>query len=404
MIKSYHFPKKTIKDLSVSGKRILLRADFNVPLDENGNITSDFRIQATLPTIEYLTKHGAEVIVLAHLGRPDGVVKAELSLEPIAKHLSKLLKNTVEFIGQCVGDQVIQALKFIHPGKITVLENVRFHKEEEENDPGFAKRLIESIRPDFVVQDGFGVVHRAHASTEGISHLKPAVAGLLLEQEVVHLETAIAHPSRPLVAVLGGAKIADKLPLIERFINEADAILVGGALANTFLKFTGHSIGNSIYEAEQEVQVKRILKQAKPEQLVLPNDVGVAKEVSQHTSRHEATIDSVKEYEYILDIGRVSADLFAHHVENAGTVIWNGTLGYAENPHFAKASAVMADVLSRNPSITSIIGGGDTVDFVLEWQKGNKGRKFTHISTGGGASLELLSGKKLPGVEALIDV
>ena len=287
---------------------------------------------------------------------------------------------------------------------MTVLENLRFHAGEEANDPQFAKALISAVEPDYVIQDGFGVVHRAHASTEGISHLKPAVAGLLLEKEVVALEGAMVHPQKPLVAVLGGAKIADKLPLIERFLKEADIILVGGAIANTFLKFMGHHIGKSVYDAEGEPEVNRILNLAKPGQLVLPKDIAVSHVVDEHAKRTDCRIDHMHTNEYILDIGLASAELFCQHVEQAGTVIWNGTLGYAENARFAKGSARLAQVLSQNfPSLQSIIGGGDTADFVLDWQKHNKKAQFSHISTGGGASLELLSGKSLPGVEALLE-
>lgn len=404
MQKAATFHKKTIKDIELDGKRILLRADFNVPLDERGKISSDFRIVSTLPTIEYLLGHHAEIVILAHLGRPEGKVNEKFSLKQVAQRLQKLLKHDVGFIDDCVGDKVLSGLKGFQAGRVTVLENVRFHEAEEQNDPEFAKALVEASRPDYVVQDGFGVVHRAHASTEGISHLKPAVAGLLLEQEVTALEDAISHPQKPLVAVLGGAKIADKLPLVERFLKEADTILIGGAIANTFLKFTGNQIGKSMFDAEGEAEIKRILKQAKPGQLILPTDVGVAKEVNEHAQRSDCRIEDVHANEDILDIGPTSAELCCRYVAAAGTVIWNGTLGYAENVRFAKGSAMVARTLSEHyPSLTSIIGGGDTADFVLEWQAHNPKAHLSHISTGGGASLELLSGKKLPGVEALMN-
>ena len=398
------FPKKTVKDLELHNKRVLLRADFNVPLNEAGKIDSDFRMTATLPTIEYLLKRQAEVVIVVHLGRPEGRTVPSLSLEPIAQHLGDLLKREVGFIDDCIGDKVKAGLGSVRPARVTVLENLRFHAGEEANDPQFAKALISAVEPDYVIQDGFGVVHRAHASTEGISHLKPAVAGLLLEKEVVALEGAMVHPQKPLVAVLGGAKIADKLPLIERFLKEADIILVGGAIANTFLKFMGHHIGKSVYDAEGEPEVNRILNLAKPGQLVLPKDIAVSHVVDEHAKRTDCRIDHMHTNEYILDIGLASAELFCQHVEQAGTVIWNGTLGYAENARFAKGSARLAQALSQNfPSLQSIIGGGDTADFVLDWQKHNKKAQFSHISTGGGASLELLSGKSLPGVEALLE-
>lgn len=399
----YRFPKKTIKGIPLNGKRVLVRADFNVPLDEKGKIASDFRIRETLPTLQYLQKHKAEVVLLAHLGRPEGKRVESLSLGSIAKTLSQLLEKEVAFVDECVGDKASQALKFIHPGKVTLLENVRFHKEEELNDRDFAEAIIRSTRPDYVVQDGFGVVHRAHASTEGISHLKPAVAGLLLEKEVTSLTTSILHPQKPLVAVIGGAKISDKLPLIERFLKTADTILIGGALANTFLYTSGVPIGKSMYEADQKNLVEKIIKRAAPEQLVLPIDVGVSKELDTHARRFDSHIDHVRAEDYILDIGPATAELFREHLMGAGTVIWNGTLGYAENSRFSKGSAVIAETLAKSyPSLESIIGGGDTADFVLEWLRTHPRRHFSHISTGGGASLELLSGKKLPGVEALI--
>jgi phosphoglycerate kinase len=400
----YIFPKKTIHDISLNNKRVLLRADFNVPLNEDGEIDSDFRIKATLPTITYLLKQKAEVVIIAHLGRPDGKIQKKLSLEPVANRLADLLGQQINFINECIGDKVSVNLKNTEPGRVTLLENVRFHKGEEQNDLNFAKELIKSSHPDYVVQDGFGVVHRAHASTTGISNLCPAVAGDLLKSEVEALEGAIKHPQKPLVAIIGGAKIDDKMPLIERFLKEADTILVGGALANTFLKCAGVKIGKSIFEADQAKEVELILKNAKKDQIVLPVDVGVSKSVSEHAGRADCNLKHIHADEYILDIGPVTADLFSDYINKAGTVIWNGTLGYAENPRFAKGSAIIArSISSQHPSIASIIGGGDTADFVMQWQQANKKAKFSHISTGGGASLELLSGKKLPGIEALMD-
>ncbi len=404
MAAAYHFSKKTITDIDVSGKRVLLRADFNVPLGERGNIDSDFRIRQTLPTLQYLLKQKATIIITAHLGRPDGKPDASASLQPVAKCLAQLLDHPVEFVSDCIGDGPRQAVKKAKPGSVLLLENVRFHPGEEANDPAFAKALVAAAQPDYIVQDGFGVVHRAHASTEGVSHLKPAVAGLLLAKEVTRLSAAIDHPQKPLVAVIGGAKISDKLPLIERFLSVADTILVGGALANTFLKQAGVEIGKSLYEPHQEDEVDRILKKARPGQILLPVDVAVASKVDIHAARHESKLDHIHPNESILDLGPVTTDLFTHVIAEAATVIWNGTLGYAENPRFAKSSAAVAQTLaSHYPSLTSIIGGGDTADFVLDWQTHNKNAQFSHISTGGGASLELLSGKKLPGVETLLN-
>lgn len=399
------FGKKTVRDIEVLGKRILLRADFNVPLDKNDNsITGDFRIVQTLPTIKYLLDRQCEVIIIAHLGRPHGKIDPKLSLEPIANHLSQLLELPVNFVSDCASDITNQAIKTAKPGTVTLLENVRFYIGEEENDPNFATKLIKIIKPDYIVHDEFGDIHRAHASTEGISHLVPAVAGLLLEKEVTTLLSAVDNPARPLVAVLGGAKISDKLPLVKRFLDTADTILVGGAMANNFIKDAGHNIGKSLIDLEGESEVRRVVGKAKPDQLVLPSDVAVASEISEDSKRRDCGLDEVGEDEIILDLGYETMRGYLENVKNATTVIWNGNLGMTELPKFAVASEMMAEALSQQHGSTEvIIGGGDTADFVLDWLTKHPGGKFSHISTGGGASLELLSGKKLPGVEALLD-
>ncbi len=400
----YQFPKKTIRDIDVHGKRILLRADFNVPMDEKGNITSDYRIVQTIPTITYLLERGCEVVIMTHLGRPGGKQVASDSLAPIASVLEDLLGRKVTFLEDCIGDGVHQALKRFIPGRVTLLENLRFHAGEEANDLEFAQALQQAIRPDYIVQDGFGVVHRAHASTEAIDHLVPAVAGLLLENEVISLETAITHPHHPLVAIIGGAKISDKIELIEKFLSVADTILIGGAMANTFLKYQGHDIGRSIYEEGQEPHIKKIFQKAAKGQIVLPVDVAVATEIEPEAKRRDCSLGEVQKDDYILDLGFETMRLFNGYLKDAATVIWNGTLGYAELPQFAQCSAVLAQSLSdQHGSLVSIIGGGDTADFVLNWQIKHPDTHFSHISTGGGASLELMSGKNLPGIEALLD-
>lgn len=399
------FGKKTVRDIEIHNKRILLRADFNVPLNKSDNtISSDFRIVQTLPSINYLLDRQCEVVIISHLGRPDGKKNNQFTLQPVAERLSELLESPVDFVEDCANDVTVQALKKVKPGAVTLLENVRFYPGEEENDPDFAQKLIKIVKPDYIVHDEFGVIHRAHASTEGISHLVPAVAGLLLEKEVTTLLSAVENPARPLVAVLGGAKISDKLPLVERFLDTADTILVGGAMANNFIKDAGHNIGKSLIDPEGESEVRRVVDKAKPDQLVLPIDVAVASEITDDAKRRDCGLDEVGEDEIILDLGYETMRDYLEHVKKASTVIWNGNLGMTELPKFAVASEMMAEALSKQHNSTEvIIGGGDTADFVLGWLEKNPGGKFSHISTGGGASLELLSGKKLPGVKALMD-
>lgn len=401
----YVFNKKTVRDIEVHGKRVLLRADFNVPLNKDDNsISSDFRIVQTIPTIKYLLDRNCEVIIISHLGRPEGKKDLKLSLEPIAKRLQELVEVPVKFVEDVVSDKTIQAVKRLAPGSVTVLENVRFHSGEEENDPEFAKQLINIIKPDYIVHDEFGAIHRAHASTEGISHIVPAVAGLLLEKEVTTLLSAVESPARPLVAVLGGAKISDKLPLVERFLDTADLVLVGGAMANNFIKSEGHNVGKSLIDADGEVEVERVKDKAKSNQLILPSDVAVASQISAEAKRRDCGLNDVGDEEIILDLGYETMRSYLIHIKNASTVIWNGNLGMTELPKFAQSSEMMAEALSKQADTTeTIIGGGDTADFVLDWLSKHPEGKFSHISTGGGASLELLSGKKLPGVEALLD-
>lgn len=400
----YVFPKKTIRDISVHGKRILLRADFNVPLNKDGTISSDYRITQTIPTINYLLERQCEVVIVSHLGRPDGKRNLKYSLEPVAQRLSELLKQQVEFVADCANDTTVQALKKVRPGAVTLLENVRFYPGEEANDIDFAKKLIQIIKPDYVVHDEFGAVHRAHASTEGVSHLIPAVAGLLLEKEVTILTEAMEAPKRPFVAVLGGAKISDKLPLVERFLDTADTVLVGGAMANNFTKQSGYDVGKSLIDSEGEAQVKRIVQAAMPDQLMVPIDAGVATEISPGATRRDCGLGDIESDEIVLDLGFETMRSYTAKIKQASTVVWNGTLGMTELPQFAQSSEVLAQTLSDNhATLDCIVGGGDTADFALGWLERNPKGVFKHISTGGGASLELMSGLKLPGVEALLD-
>jgi phosphoglycerate kinase len=406
---SRYFTKKTVRDLPLDGQIVLLRTDYNVPLHENGTIADDYRLSQSLPTLHYLLRErGAKVVICSHLGRPDGENK-KFSLAPIATHLSKLLGQKVTFVPDCLGDKVRVATKNIKAGEVIMLENLRFHAEEEANDAGFAKALAGDSRARYFVQDGFGVVHRAHASTEAITRFLPSVGGLLLEREYQRILGAIHDPKRPLLAILGGAKIADKLPLIDRFITLADHIVIGGAMANTFLQYKGVNVGNSLVEAHEKPTIDRIYTDAAKKVgqdklddfIILPSDVAVAAKMHSSQPRKEVKLQAIHGQEIILDIGIHSIKTIEALIKKAGTVIWNGTLGYAEARQFMAGSQHVAAALARQPGTISIIGGGDTADFVLDWDK-KKGGSFTHVSTGGGASLELMAGKKLPGVEALI--
>lgn len=402
------FPYKTIKDIDVANKRILMRADYNVPLKEDGSIADDFRIVASLPTINYLVDRGAMVVLMAHLGRPKGQVNKKYSLAPVAERLSELLKRPVAFVPDCVGELVAKVAEVMQPGQVILLENLRFHPEEEKNDPAFAEQLAKSSHAELFVQDGFGVVHRPHASTEAITKFLPSVAGLLLEKEYVEIKSATDAPNRPLTAVIGGAKISDKMPLVRKFMQIADNVVIGGALANNFLKLDGYDVGNSLVEDGVADLVQSIEDEAKTkygdkvaEHFILPVDVAVAETGSLHDPRVERQLDDVHAPAVIYDAGEQTIQLVEKVAEASGTVIWNGTLGMAEYPEFSRGSARLALTLAKNPQITSVIGGGDTADFVRGWDA-LKGGSFTHVSTGGGASLELMAGDTLPGIAALM--
>jgi len=402
------FFKRTIKDVPIDRKTVLVRADYNVPLNKKGEISDDLRIRASLPTLEYLLKRNCKVVIMSHLGRPEGRDTA-FSLEPIAARLSELLKKDVIFVEDCIGDKVEQAVKHAPSNSVILLENLRFYSEEEANSESFAKKIAKSTGARYFVQDGFGVVHRAHASTDAITHFIPGVAGLLLEREYVTITNAMEKPKRPLVAVMGGAKVSDKITVIERLVDVADRIVIGGAMANTFLKYKGYTVGASMVEDGQEAVLDSIYAAAHKKSnghaddfIMLPADVAVAKEISEDAPRRNVALGDVASDDKILDIGEKAIENMVAAVQDAKTVIWNGTLGYAELPEFAHGSARLALELATKPEITSIIGGGDTADFVLKWD-GNGGASFTHVSTGGGASLELMAGKKLPGVESLLD-
>ena len=402
--------KLTINDVPLDNQIVLLRADFNVPLALDGSISDDYRIRSAIPTIDNLLERGCTVVIISHLGRPKGKQK-KFSLKPIAAHLSGLFGKDVKFVTDCVGDKVSVAVKNSPKGSILLLENLRFYEQEEQNDDAFAKKLATSSRAKYFVQDGFGVVHRAHASTSAITNYLPSVAGLLLVREYNALNGSLKSPKRPLVAVIGGAKVSDKIDVIKRFISSADRIIIGGAMANTFLDFRGYDMASSKLEPDQDEVIKEIYRLARrkvsadyvDDFLVLPVDVAVAKQISPESKRTTRPVNELEPGEIALDIGEKSIENMVGVIATAKTVIWNGTMGYAELPEFSHGSARLALEIAKRKELVSIVGGGDTADYVLKWS-GGSGEMFSHISTGGGASVELLSGLKLPGIEALLDV
>ncbi|HMS93558.1 MAG TPA: phosphoglycerate kinase [Candidatus Saccharibacteria bacterium] len=404
------FFKKTLRDVPLDGKTVLVRADYNVPLTDKGKIRDDLRIRASIPTLKYLLDHGCKVVIMSHLGRPDGARQEKYSLKPVADRLAELLSREVRLADDCIGDGAYQIAKKATPNVVVLFENLRFHPEEEANDEDFAKAIAKASGAHYLVQDGFGVVHRAHASTEAITHFLPAVAGLLLEREYTMLTQSVEGPARPLVAILGGAKVSDKITIIERFVEKADTLLIGGAMANTFLEYHGKSVGASKYEPHQHGVLdaiyaaarRKVGDQSVDDFLLVPGDVAVARSINKDEPRRVVTVDAIADDDIALDIGDATIERYVKIVENAGTVIWNGPVGYSELDNFAHGSARIALALATHPNVVSIVGGGDTADFVLKWD-GHGGKSFTHVSTGGGAGLELMAGKRLPGVEALLD-
>ena len=394
--------KKTIRDIDVTGKRVLVRVDFNVPLDEQRQITDDTRIVAALPTIKYLLDNGAAVILMSHLGRPDGQVVEKLRLAPVAERLSKLLLTTVQTVPDCIGPQVEATAKALQPGQVLLLENLRFHKEEEKNNPEFARQL--ASLGEIYVNDAFGTAHRAHASTEGVTHYLPSVGGFLIEKEINFLGSALEHPKRPFVAVVGGAKVSDKIKVLERLLSIADAILIGGGMANTFLKAQDYEIGASLYE-ESKVDVARdLIKKAQQQNktFLLPTDVVIADRFAADADHKAVPVNQVTPSWRILDLGPETVEHFRSILANAQTILWNGTLGVAEMPAFAVATNALITILSErtDKGAITIIGGGDSAAAV---EKAEAADQMTHVSTGGGASLEFLEGRILPGVAALED-
>lgn len=404
------FYKRTIDDISIRGKTILLRADYNVPMNEDGTIANDYRLRASLPTIRHLLKHNCKIVIASHLGRPNGKVVDSLTLEPIASRLSELLSHDVRFIDQTTGHRVRMAIKYTPNKSVTLLENLRFDPGEVANDDSFAEALAHDSGAEYFAQDGFSVVHRSHASTDAITHYLPSVAGYLVEREYDFFTSALSNPRRPLLAIMGGAKVSDKIQVIKQIIKFADQVVVGGVMANTFLEYNGKSIGASRFEAGQHEAIADIydaVEQKVGEELadnffILPTDVAVGKERSVSEERRVVPVEAVGGDDIIFDIGTDSIERMTQAIARSQTVLWNGPLGITELPEFAHASARAALALAESEH-TSIIGGGDTAGFVLDWDS-RDGASFSHVSTGGGATLDLIAGKKLPGIEALLDV
>lgn len=392
--------KMTVKDIDVSGKRVLVRCDFNVPMN-NGAITDDGRITAVLPTIDYLIDQGAKVILMSHLGRPDGEPNLKYTLEPVAKRLSEFLGKEVVFESSplVVDDKVIHHISHMHDRDISLLENLRFRKEEEDNDPAFAKELASLA--DFYVNDAFGTAHRAHASTVGIAKYIPAVSGLLMEKEEEFLVDAVENPKRPFLAIMGGAKVKDKIKVIENLLDKVDTLIIGGGMAFPFLKAMGFEVGLSLLEEEGIEIANELLEKSKAKsvEIFLPLDVVCATEFSNDADHEVYDRDSIPKDRMGLDIGPKSIEAFKGEIAKAKTIFWNGPMGVFEMPNYAMGTLQIARGMAASEGVT-IIGGGDSAAAVEQF---GLTEKITHISTGGGASLELLEGKDLPGISVLLD-
>lgn len=392
--------KKTVRDLDVAGKKVLVRVDFNVPLNDKGEITDDTRITASLPTIQYLLEQKAAVILMAHLGRPKGQVKPELSLAPVAKHLGKLLGKKILFAPDCVGEAAQAAASKLKPGHILLLENLRFHKEEEKNDMEFAEKLASLA--DLYVNDGFGVSHRAHASVEGVTHFLPAAAGFLLEKEIQYVGQAVTNPLHPFVAIIGGAKVSDKIGVISNLLDKVDTLLIGGGMANTFLAAQGYKMGKSLVEEDKLDLAKELLAKAKKNKvnMLLPTDLVMAAALAPDAEHVTEKVKNLNQAYMALDIGAETSKAYAEALADAKMIVWNGPMGVFEMDAFCKGTEAVAKAVAKSRA-TSIVGGGDSVAAI---EKLGLAKRITHISTGGGASLEYLEGKVLPGVAALDDL
>jgi phosphoglycerate kinase len=392
-------PKKTVKDIDVAGKRVLVRVDFNVPLDREGKVADDTRIVAALPTIKYLVDEKARVILMSHLGRPKGKVDERYRMAPVAERLKQLLDAPVRYVDDCAGEKAQRAVEALAGGEVLLLENVRFYPEEEKNEEKFARRLAEL--GDIYVNDAFGAAHRAHASTEGVAEFLPAVAGFLMEKEISMLSRVLTAPAKPFVAIIGGAKVSDKIAVIDNLLQKVDALLIGGGMANTFLKAEGIEVGKSLLEADKVDMAGGLVQKARARgvELLLPVDVVVAPAASPDAQSKVVPVGEIPEEFMALDIGPQTVQNFAARIKDAATVVWNGPMGVFEMEPFAGGTVAVARALAESNAVT-VIGGGDSAAAV---KKVGVADKITHISTGGGASLEFLEGKELPGVAALQD-
>lgn len=392
--------KKTVRDLDVAGKKVLVRVDFNVPFDDKGNISDDTRIRASLETIKYLLEQKAAVILMAHLGRPKGQVNPKYSLAPVAKHLGKLLSKKILFAADCVGPEAKAAAKKLKAGHVLLLENLRFHKEEEKNDMEFAEQLASLA--DLYVNDGFGVSHRAHASVEGVTHFLPAAAGFLLEKEIEYVGRAVTEPLHPFAAIIGGAKVSDKIGVINNLLDKVDTLLIGGGMANTFLAAQGCAMGKSLVEEDKIELAKELLAKAKKNKvnLLLPTDLVMAEAFATDAKHVTEDIKHLNQEYMALDIGAETAKAYAAALADAKMIVWNGPMGVFEMDAFCKGTEAVAKAVARSRAV-SIVGGGDSVAAI---EKLGLAKRISHISTGGGASLEYLEGKVLPGVAALDDL
>ncbi len=392
--------KKTVRDIDVQKKRVLVRVDFNVPMDKStGEITDDSRIQASLPTIRYLIDQGAKVILCSHLGRPDGKVKDELRLSRVGERLAVLLGKPVKCMTDCIGPEVEKAVGEMRSSDVIMLENLRFHDEETKNEPSFAKSLAKLA--EVYVNDAFGTAHRAHASTAGVADYLPAVSGFLMEKEIEFLGKALTDPARPFAMIIGGAKVADKIALLENIIEKVDLLIIGGGMANTFIKAQGHSVGSSKVEDDQLEFSRNVMAKARSKRVkfLLPVDGIAAEKFEAKASRKTVSIDAVPDGWMLLDIGPKSIENFKRELKVCRTIVWNGPVGVFEFPSFAAGTKAIALFIAELDA-TTIVGGGDTAAAVAQF---GVDAKMTHVSTGGGASLEFLEGKVLPGVAALLD-
>lgn len=389
--------KKSIRDIDVAGKKVFIRVDYNVPMDKAGNITEDTRIRATLPTLKHLLGQNAAIIIASHLGRPKGAVVPEFSLVPVAERLSTLIGKEVIVAPDCVGSEVETLAKNLKPGQILMLENLRYHKEEEKNDPEFSRQLANLA--DVAVNDAFGVSHRAHASVEGITKYLPAVAGFLMEKEIQFVGQTVANPNPPFVAIIGGAKVSDKIGVIENLLKKVNTLIIGGGMANTFLAAQGYNIGKSLLEADKVELAKSLIVTAKERgvNLLLPTDVVIAEKFAADAAHKAVAVANIDSEWMALDIGPETAKVYAKAVETAQTIVWNGPMGVFEMDAFANGTETVAKAVAASSAI-SIVGGGDSIAAL---EKVGLSDKITHISTGGGASLEFLEGKVLPGIAAL---